>query len=414
MNLLITETGYHHLKPEKYYLDTIGGIGIKTVLSPEEKQQAEQDYADNLTNYNNVKALYDNLKDGGNTDGTVSDVETAWPDEMWELRAELLGKSPHLSKEVLMAAADKTDVLPESVLFEILAANPDELDKYELIDYLRTKEQPLPEYMIEILQQLTGTVTYKTILKRQMAKYFAKKTDAANDIIRSTLSDTIMNSQLYREWLDNLGGIEADKQIIASYFSENDFNQMQALLNIIPSLYNLEESDLLAYNEYKSLIEMQMEWKQQGKSIFNLDSTDITILQEHAENSVGTAKSIARNILSYYYETNYCDCLITDSLNMKKGWAEDEDVLLNYFGPNITIKPNPAHNWTTFNYKLLDDLSEGIIEISSSTGMVIKLYNVKGKQGQIIWDTRSVKPGIYLITIKSKGTSQSVKAVVTK
>ena len=105
------------------------GSGRGLVMTPEEKQQAELEFATGLSDYNNVKTLYENLKDGGNTTATVSDIETAWPQDMWELRTELLGKSPHLSMDVLKATADKTDVLPESVIFEIMAANPDELKK---------------------------------------------------------------------------------------------------------------------------------------------------------------------------------------------------------------------------------------------------------------------------------------------
>jgi hypothetical protein len=151
-----------------------GAIPKSLVLSPEQKLEAEQDYASNLTDYNNVKVLFDNLKDGGNTEALKTEVETAWPNDMWELRAELLGKSPHLSMEVLKKAADKTDVLPESVLFEILSANPDELKKEELIKYLEDKENPLPAYMVDILKQLANGSSYKTVLLSEMASYHAK------------------------------------------------------------------------------------------------------------------------------------------------------------------------------------------------------------------------------------------------
>ncbi|MBK7031451.1 MAG: hypothetical protein IPH45_20660 [Bacteroidales bacterium] len=67
---------------------------------------------------------------------------------MWALRAELLGVSPHLSEEVLRKVADKTDIFTEAVIFDILAANPDELKKEELFQYLENKENPLPTYMI--------------------------------------------------------------------------------------------------------------------------------------------------------------------------------------------------------------------------------------------------------------------------
>ena len=44
--------------------------------------------------------------------------------------------------------------------------------------------------MIDILSQLTGNVTYKTILQQQLAKHGWKKSRAAYDIIRSQLNDT--------------------------------------------------------------------------------------------------------------------------------------------------------------------------------------------------------------------------------
>ncbi|MCD4696837.1 MAG: S8 family serine peptidase, partial [Bacteroidales bacterium] len=211
-----------------------GGTDRGLVLTPEQKQESEQDYATNLADYNNVKALFDNLKDGGNTDALQNEVELSWPQDMWELRAELLGKSPHLSKEVLMTVADKTDVLPESILFEILSANPDELRKDELISYLENKEQPLPEYMISILKQLAGGITYKTILLQEMARYNAAKTKAAYDLIRSSLNDSVTDYQYLRNWLDNLNNMNTDIQIISTYMEESDFVSAQSLLDMIP------------------------------------------------------------------------------------------------------------------------------------------------------------------------------------
>ena len=110
------------------------------VLNNQDKLLREQQYTYNLTNYNAVKTLYDNLKDGGSTEEKVSDIETAQSQDMWPLRASLLGDSPYLSEEVLKKVADKTTVFTESAIFDILAANPDELKKEDLLKYLEEKE----------------------------------------------------------------------------------------------------------------------------------------------------------------------------------------------------------------------------------------------------------------------------------
>jgi photosystem II stability/assembly factor-like uncharacterized protein len=88
-----------------------GSPGIDLVISPQQRADAEQTYYNNLTDYNSTHMLYDSYVDGGNTDATLLDIQTAQPDDMWELRSKLLGESPHLSFDVLKEAADKTDVL---------------------------------------------------------------------------------------------------------------------------------------------------------------------------------------------------------------------------------------------------------------------------------------------------------------
>jgi hypothetical protein len=49
-----------------------------------------------------------------------------------------------------------TGELPESIIFEVLAANPDELKKKELMEHIENKYNPLPDYIIETMTA-TGT-----------------------------------------------------------------------------------------------------------------------------------------------------------------------------------------------------------------------------------------------------------------
>ena len=184
-----------------HYGGSSSGFERDIVLSPQQKQQAEQEFALNLSDYNSVKAIYDNLTDGGNTNSVLLDIQNAQPGDMLQLRTQLLRYSPHLSMEVLKKAADKTDVFPESVVFDIMAANPDELRKEELIKYLEDKENPLPDYMIDILRQVANDITYKTLLQQQMSRYNRNKTRAVYDIIRSNLNDTITDFTELRNWL---------------------------------------------------------------------------------------------------------------------------------------------------------------------------------------------------------------------
>jgi hypothetical protein len=392
--------------------DHYGGIGHIS-LTYGERLEKEESFAQNLNDYNAVSYIYESLIDGGNTEIELSEIESAEPDDIWALRTQLLGHSPHLSQEVLRAMAERTDVFPDEVLLEILSSNPDELNKDTLISFLEQKEDPLPDYMIDILRQAIGGITYKTILEDEMAQYHAAKTQAAQDIIRSILFDTVFIMTDYRNWLDNMDNMIADRQIIASYLSENDTTNAIALLNLLPSLYNLEGESLSDYNTYKALVELQIQWLAESETISELDSIDIILLGSLAEDSTSIAGNMARNILSYAYDQHYCNCLqIPDSSYLKNKYVPTVTPRLESELINISAKPNPARAYVAFDYELVNRNSSGLIFISDVNGRTISQIQVNGKVGQKVWNTTGLKAGEYFYTLTSDGLRKSGKVVI--
>lgn len=392
-----------------------GETGLKVVLTEQQKAETELEYYGNLTDYNSVKSLYDSYIDGGNTDAELLDIQTAQPDDMWTLREQLLEDSPHLSFEVLKEAAGKTDVFTESVLFDLLAANPDELKKDTLISYLENKEEPLPDYMIDLLKQLAEGTTYKTALQQQMANYKHNYTRAAQDIIRSILNDTATNNAELRDWLDNLGGITSDRQIISSYISEGNFTDAFTLADMLPQLYNLEGNELTEYNYYMDMLDLHHTLYQQGRNTFQLDSTEKAFITSIADNSNGVAGAQAKSILEYVYNEYYVDCPEADgSAGYKQSRIINPESLGRVYGLGITVKPNPAKQWAAFDYTLPERKTSAIITITNSNGKTVEILEVNGQQGQKLWDTRNIKPGLYFYTIKVEEYSISGKIIISK
>ncbi|OYT13094.1 MAG: hypothetical protein B6I19_06905 [Bacteroidetes bacterium 4572_114] len=362
----------------------------------------------------NITIPFEVIKDGGNTEGLVADVETSWPQDMWELREELLGKSPHLSMDVLKAAADKTEVLPESIIFEIMAANPDELKKEELIKYLEDKENPLPQYMIGILRQLALGTTYKTVLQQQLAVHNQIKTRAAHDMIRSIISDTVMNFPELRNWLDNLGGIRADRQIVSTYLTENNYTDALALAGLLPGLYELEGNTLTEHNYYMEVLNLRVTVQQQGRNILDLTGNEIAQLNNIAANSRGIAGAEARGILEFGYGYSYCDCLNVGDNQGYKSYTYNPASINQAYGMALTVDPNPAKDWTVFNYTLPENAARGLIKISDVYGKLIDSFTVTGTQGQKLWDTRNIRPGVYFYFYDVNGMTESGKIIISK
>jgi len=84
------------------------------------------------------------------------------------------------------------------------------------------------------------------------------------------------------------------------------------------------------------------------------------------------------------------------------------------YGIEITVKPNPARGWVTFNYTLPDSESEGVIKISNISGKLVTTITITGKQGQKVWDTRKIKSGVYFYTLNISGFNKSGKIIIIK
>lgn len=386
----------------------------KRMLTETEKSYYEQIFADSETSLNSVKALYASLVDGGSTEALQTEIELSWPQNMWELRAELLGKSPHLSKEVLIAASNKTDVLPDHVIFEVLAANPDELRKEDLIEYLEAKADPLPQYMIEILRGLAANVTYKTVLQSLITSYEASKADAANTLLRDMLNDNTATLSAVRSLMGAVQSLPMDHQIVESYLQEGNTTDALALANMLPQLYDISGEALEEHNRYMAFKQMQVNLINDGRNIFQLSETEKELLENLAEESRGIAGMNAKNILSLVYNATFCNCPSPPAGNLKRKPVASPALIHKVYEPEISAKPNPAKAWVNFSYKLSGENPQAILEINDVQGRAIQSVQLNGTEGRYVWDTRNITSGVYYYTLKSEKSAKSCKLIISR
>jgi len=389
------------------------GIHIeRLVLTSDEQEELESEFAIADAEFTAVENIYNDLKDGGNTQGTSLTIESAQLNDTWELRDNLLGMSPHLSREVLELAANRTDVLPNSVLLDVLAANPDELKKNDFISFLENKEEPLPNYMIDILRDLSSGSTYKTALLNQMAFQKRRQVISAKKILNSLINTDEQDQVAIKGWLCSLKTKTADMQLASLLIAEGNYIDANALLDLIPDLYNIEGEALELYNDDKFLLNLKVIMQQQNRNMMQLNSTEIAELESIADNQKGMARASARILLeSFYGYTDYCDCL--DRNEEKSAYAEFEEDISKKEAPlNIYASPNPAKHYVEFYYELSELDTEGMIIISDINGKQIKIFNVEQAKGAKAWDTREIPSGSYIYTLKTKYFEESGKLII--
>lgn len=392
---------------------------IQVLRTTQEKEELEDAYLAAHTTYQSLKQIYESRIDGGSTSAEVSDITNATSSDMWRLRAKLLGHSPYLSNEVLTAAADRDNVFTHSVLFEILSANPDELKKDTLISYLENKVNPLPDYMIGLLRMMADGATARTALEAQMTKYAHDYRLAAGDIVRSNLNDSIANPTELRTWLATMEDIAADRMIIASLMQEGNYTDALALANMLPNLYELQGDQLADHVDYMRLLNLYNTLQTTNRTVFELTETETEMVEEIADEGMGTSRSMAEALLSSLTENRgdrlyFCPS-IPKPKDGGKGVKTSFNTMLNEaLGFDVNISPSPASTWVSVDYTLPVGAERATLTLTSMLGVKVMEVEISGNRGSKVLDLRGLSDGVYGYTIRCGGNAKNGKIVIAK
>lgn len=101
------------------------------------------------------------LIDGGDTPQLTNEVDQSTPPETVAVFNELMNNSPYLSDSVVEAAILKEDVLPNSMIRDIMVANAHSAKSDELMNTLDNRWDPMPDYMKGQILQGRSIVSLK-------------------------------------------------------------------------------------------------------------------------------------------------------------------------------------------------------------------------------------------------------------
>lgn len=389
-------------------------------LSASTKQELIAQFDEHGIALTQSKSLYLSMLDGGNTNQLKAEVENSSQSETWQLRQNLLGKSPYLSKEVLKESSDKTNVLPDAVLFEILSANPDAVKDEELVKHLSEKINPLPEWMIELLKNSSDQITSRTILESNISYHKSQQDLIASFLIQDILTKREdgeeMNHQELRSWLATYKSAGGDYQIVDDFFETGDYSSGLSLLSTVPGTYKLNEKEQKEFEGMSSLFNTLSNVHSSGRNIRNLTESEINSIQDIADNGEGIAKVRACNLISSVtgVECNYNFRLPEESnqsFKTDKQIAPKKNPLL----PSINVFPNPAKDYVEFSFTLPISADEGTLTISNVTGVIVHQQQLNSKYGQVAVDTREWSQGTYAYSLTSNGkTVSNQKFVIAK
>lgn len=371
------------------------------------------DGEDLVANYNEATTKTDSLQnilnalvDAGDTYELTSEVLGSTPPESMEIYNELMSVSPFVSDTVVSTAIQKEDVLPGAMVRDIMIANPNTAKSNKLMQQLDDRWDPLPDYMIAQILQGRSLVSLREKTEATLAHWKQQKNQATQALVSYYHADTI-NPQTSHTELEAL--LTSDDALHSKYvlafvkLNAGDSNDGQNILNGIPGSFNLTPSQQQTHQGMLAYYQWLANAKADSLHVLQADSASTEQLHTMMNAGTGLPSTYARNILLALDNIEYLEPVILPDPYKSARAEESYREKLEVKSPAlITVKPNPAKDYLMLEY--FPESDEQIrLEIRDTEGNLVHHLDVPGLHNEAIVDTRSWKPGLYVVSMQQNG-----------
>ncbi|MBU6204760.1 MAG: hypothetical protein KJS45_05220 [Bacteroidetes bacterium] len=165
-------------------------IYFPNIITTEVLNNEKAKFNNSMNEFITSKQAYLLLIDGGQTAQLRNEVFNAVPSQGWHLYNELNQHSPNLSTTVALYAISREDVLPNSMIFDLLYNNPDLLTDEHIFRALELRTIPMPEYLVDLLRERSDIRTLRSELADQISYHFSNATESLNTLVNHYLTDS--------------------------------------------------------------------------------------------------------------------------------------------------------------------------------------------------------------------------------
>ena len=381
--------------PESYHCQSL----IRTILDDDLivnwqiLDKWENDAINAGTEFHSVKFLYHSLLDDGNTDALENEVTMSWSDDTWEMRQRLLDISPFVTRDVLFGVADRTDVFPHPIALEIFIANPDVLKDNAFIDYLSTKADPMPEYMIGILLASRDQETLRTELEEQIGSYADIYSDAIAHLIKA---NKLLGQTGSMELMENSDFILMEYGLLEYEILHQDLVQANNRKLDLEEFIGRNAYFADDFQEFNNWLDLVSEIVLQSKNWNQLNSSEISELLSLTDEFHTVAGKKAMAVLNYYYDGDF---FIPPSINNDYSPRNYElEIKDTQTQELVTVYPNPGVEFVNIQFAIPNEIFKSFeLRIFNNLGQLMDIVEVNQSSEMFTFDVSDWKTGIYFI-----------------
>ncbi|MBK9416699.1 MAG: right-handed parallel beta-helix repeat-containing protein [Flavobacteriales bacterium] len=376
-----------------------GGFTGNGLTIPGTKALVQQ----NRTDYGSLRYVYEQLIDGGNTNEVVQEIIGTWPNDVWELRSQLLSRSPYLSTTALKELVNKA-LVPVAIKLEVCVANPEATQQVGFLEWAKAEAlYPLPTYALDAIVASWETRTYRTYLELELAGKHTALTQGVHQLLELYRADSIHADpdSLRGAWkqLRTRGARYAEVGLL---LKDQRYSEALSVLNAMPVEKELRPREEDERQRMLSYVELLTTAHGAGRSEDQLTAAEVSTLASLVGDHYDRPAVWASNLLCAQY--GQCRSPYTGGkAAVKSRTAQHPTVEVAEAATGLQIHPNPASAWTAFTYKMPGNGATLHLRVRDSQGRVLFFTPAAGEEGQVVWDCRGVAPGVYTVELLREG-----------
>jgi hypothetical protein len=208
---------------------------------------------------------------------------------------------------------------------------------------------------------------------------------------------------------------EAQYMLAFEYSYVGNWTNVNQVLDYMSNNLHLTDEEMKQHEDYVQYFNFLKSLADQGKTIYQLSTSDISSIQQLVAGTSEPVKSYAQNVLEAngllkYYEP----ILLPENLKLT---PEKTSIKTKPFTVNdcLRVFPNPARQYVIVEYNLSKELSgrqgQIVFSVSTSEGKIIETKLLSKTQDQFLVNTTNYSPGVFLFSIQLSGKILNTKKV---
>jgi hypothetical protein len=341
--------------------------------------------------YDVLKDVYTNWKDGGDTEGLVDYVKDP-AHTSYEVRNQLMLVAPKASKEAWVEAFAREPAMNSWHLAQALLAN----SPLEPAVMNMMKDSHLTPFYKDLVKNgQNGGISMHSIYKSEIAHFYGQKATALQAMLRKSMTSTDPTARaLTKQALDDYPTTGADAAKLALYYMANDLSPARSLV----------DAHLLAGGEdkdYWTVQDLLIDQLGASQSPLALDANGVSILQNIATND-GLGAAEAQAWLALLGQPTVEEVILPGSTKqLRRNTAEVASEKQEE--PMLSAYPNPSNGPVYMVYHVPEGVERTEILIHDGSGRLIRTENVAAKNGILELEAKALASGLHIASLYFDG-----------